>query len=34
MREFNKYNKKTLLKVKSHVTVLAFGAHMFESLQT
>ena len=34
MRALNKYNIKTLLKVKSQVAVLAFGAYMFESLQT
>ena len=32
MREFNK--QKKLLKVKSQVEVLAFGAYMFESLQS
>ena len=27
----NIYNKKKLLKVKSHVEVLGFGAYVFES---
>ena len=31
MRELNKYKKKKLLKVKSQVEVLAFGAYVFES---
>ena len=31
MRELNKYKKKKLLKMKSQVEVLAFGAYVFES---
>ena len=31
MRELNKTKKNKLLKMKSHVEVLAFGAHVFES---
>ena len=34
MRELNKYKKKKLLKVKPQAEVLAFGAYMFESLQS
>ena len=34
MRELNKHNKKKLLKVKPQAEVLAFGAYMFESLQS
>ena len=34
MRELNKYKKKNLLKVKPQAEVLAFGAYMFESLQS
>ena len=34
MRELNKYKKKKLLKVKPQAEVLAFGANMFESLQS
>ena len=34
MRELNKYKKKKLLKAKLQAEVLAFGACMFESLQS
>ena len=34
MRELNKYKKKKLLKVKPQAEVLAFGAFMFESLES
>ena len=34
MGELNKYKKKKLLMVKSQVEVLAFGAYIFESLQS
>ena len=34
MRELKKCKKKNLLKVKSQVELLAFGAYMLESLQS
>ena len=34
MRELNKYKKKKLLKVQRQAEVLAFGAFMFESLES
>ena len=34
MHELNKYKKKTLFNVKYQIEVFAFGAHMFQSLQS
>ena len=34
MGEFNKYKKKKSLTVKFQVEVFAFGAHIFESLES